>query len=614
MDLFRRNQKIIFWAVTIIIVPSFVAVWGVGGRYFDSGAGVAEIGRVDGKTLTFQEFDAFRKRLQAAVGGLPIQIAGLPDTGAADSELWKYVFAYALLKDAEKADIRVSDLQVGTFLENVFLRNAQADPAREKGDDSQALSRSIEAFCRQSQISKGEFLRGVREWNGIGNYLTADSNLAAINDDLVFSVYSMNKAECVVKRLRVPELESDRESAKNEIMARPPDDLDRDIRAHIRARSSDSRYREPSTWRLAYVLVPYATAASIPQPEEEELASRYEALSSSDYRGKSLEEARGEISAALLREEMERRTLRNFLVDIDPQLRGQGAGMPAEELVKLTQLAKYGVVAGDTGPEALKIPEVAAKLPAGSTLDIRLILEQLDSQSGRLAEARENWKNGFNLEERPFAADEGLFRFRILEYNPSAPLEVDNPEGEIRPEIFELALADLVGERTAELTSERATEMESRLRAVLESRERGEIPDDREMAEEFDRLEEEIIPYIGIPDKEFQLGRLPVGDILGPAPYSSGEGGETGLELTAMVARRLPGRETFLAEPPEEINSYRRMVAANFWGNAGFTYNQGYPGAVIRPSPTVMGGLSDRLSRGEISINREWLQNEGADG
>ncbi|MDR1520889.1 MAG: SurA N-terminal domain-containing protein [Planctomycetota bacterium] len=620
MNLFRRKQKLIFWIVTIIIVPSFVVVWGVSGRYTRSDDINRDFGRVNGEPLEFHEFDSFRKRLQAAVGGFPIQVAGAPDNGTADSELWKYLFAYAILKDAEKADIRVADLQIGTFLD---IHPAIAGTANK--DDSQARTSAVDNFCRQMQISRAEFLRGVREWNLIGNYLAADSSLAAVNDDLVFAFYAMNKAECVIKRVRAPELEADRETAKREISERPAEELEQAVRAHVENRSADIRYREPSGWRLSYVLIPFVSTSSIPRPGEVEAENRYEADRLSLYPGKTFEEAREQVVASLVRDEAERQTLRNLLVDVDPQLRGQGAELPAEELVKLTQLAKYGVIAGDTGPEALSIPDVAAKLPVGSALNLRILLEMLDSQPTLFAKTIDDWKRGFNFDGmimsdgrqigfdgRPFKADDGFFRFRILEYHPSVPAVVDGPNGAIRPEIFESVMTDMVGERTAELATERAANLEPKIRNLLEARARGEKPEDRELADEFDQLPDEIIPYIRIVESDEQLKRLPVGDILGPNPYSDGE--TSGYELVVMLARRLPTREAFAAEPAATRDNYRQMVLSIFLGNAGLSYNQGGPVAVIQPSPTVMGGLVDRFNRGDISIDPAWLRNGDSDG
>lgn len=611
MDLFRRKQKLIFWAVTIIIVPSFVAVWGVGGRYANpDSASIPEVATIDGEPLAFPEFDAFRKRLQAAVGGLPVQIAGLPDTDSGDAQIWKYVFAYALLKDAEKADTRVSDLQVGTFLD----RHPAAAGAADR-NDPKARASLVDNFCRQMQISRSEFLRGVREWNAIGNYLSSDANLAAVNDDTVFAFYAMNKAECVVKRIRVPVTEVDRAAAMAELEAKPPEDLDRDIREHIRANADDPKYRKPSAWRLAYVLVPFIPSASAPRPGEEEITARYEADKASAYAGKTPEEGRELAAADLLREEIERQTLRNLTIDVDPQLREQGGELSLDELGKLTQLAKYGAVTGDTGPEALDAEAVIARLPAGTPFTLRFFLEQLDARREVLADAIGEWRRGFNLEGRPVKADAGFFRFRIVEYVPSEPLDVEDEAGNVLPAIWEAALTDLAGKRADELTAERAAETESRLRALLDARERGEEPPDRETAEEYDALESEIIPYASLPEDRYQLGRLPVGDIFGPEPYTNGPDGSSGLEMVVMAERRLPHRDAFQAEPAAERDWYLQRAVANFRGMASFTFSrEGYPVALIQPSPAVMAGLADRFNREAISINRSWLGNGGQDG
>lgn len=611
MDLFRKKQKLIFWVVTIIIVPSFVVVWGVGGRYANPDSPpVPEVATIDGEPFAFAEFDAFRRRLQAAVGGIPIQIAGLPDADSEDAQIWKYVFAYALLKDAERADTRVSDLQVGTFLD---MHPAAAGAAGK--NDPKARDSLVDNFCRQMQISRSEFLRGVREWNAIGNYLSTDASLAAVNDDTVFAFYAMNKAECVVKRIRVPVTEADRATAKAELEAKPSEELDRDVREHIRANANDPKYRKPSAWRLAYVLVPFVPPASITRPGEEEITARYEADKASLYADKTPEEGRELAAASLLREEVERQTLRNLTIDVDPQLREQGGELSLDELGKLTQLAKYGAITGDTGPEALDAEAAVARLPAGSPFSLRFLLEQLDAQREALADTIGEWRRGFNLEGRPVKADAGFFRFRIVDYVPSEPLDIENEEGKVLPAIWETVLTDLAGRRADALATERAAETESRLRALLDARERGEEPPDRETAEEYDALESEVIPYASLPEDRYQLGRLPVGDIFGPEPYTDGPSGTAGQELLVMAERRLPTREAFQAESAEERDWYLQRTAGNFRGMASFTFSrEGYPVALIQPSPAVMAGLADRFNREAISINQSWLRNNGADG
>lgn len=610
MDLFRRKQKIIFWIVTIIIVPSFVLVWGVSGTYGQRpGSSSFEVGRVGKEAVGYQDFEAFRKRLQAAVGGLPFQFAGAPGVGTPSEELWKYLFTYAVLLDAEKSDARVSDLQVGTYIDNFHPVISLVD----RKNDPKAVERAVDNLCRQMQISRAEFLRGVREWQLIGNYLISDANLATVSEDTVYTFYAFNRAECVVKRVRIMENESVKEQAKRDVMEKPAADLEKEVRAYAVTRSADQRYRDPSGWRFAYVLTPFVSEASVHQPTDEEIQAQYDSGRASRYAGKPLEDVKEQIKAELLRQEVERQTLRNLTVDVDSQLRGQGSTLPLPELAKLAQLVKYGVSAGETAPETLDLTEVIGKLPAGAPFELRTLLEGLDAETPQNRDALiAEWKEGFNLSLRPFRSDAGFFRLRLLDYRPSLPAAIDTPEGTIRPEIYEMALVDMVGDRVGVLIAEKAREMEGRLRSYMEAKEKGADQPDPEMAAELAQLPEEVIPYANIDDANYALGRLQVGDLTEPTPYVNPANGAKGMEITVMFERRLPSREAFAREPEDIRARFRQLALNNYRGNFGFTYTMRGPAAVIQPGPTVMAGLVDRFYNAQITVNPELLRADNA--
>ncbi len=609
MDLFRRKQKLIFWIVTIIIVPSFVLVWGVD-RFGGSNTADIPIGAVDGKSVSYPEFEGFQKRIRAALGGLPLQFNGAPGAGTPQEELYKYLFTYSLLQNAEKGGFTASDLQVGTYLEN-------AHPAVSVGidrNDPQSRERAVDAFCRQMQISRPEFLRGIREWQTIGNYLQADANLSVVNDETVYAFYSLNKAECVVKRLRFPESEALKEQAKQEIMARPSDELDADVRRYAADHFDRPAYREPARWRFAYVLTPFVAADSVMQPTEAEIRDRYEQGKSYLYNDSPLSDVRDRVRSELIQQEVERQTMRNITVDVDPQLRGINKDMSLDELVKLTPLVRYAVTAADTGPDALPAAEVVKKLPAGSEFQLLLLLGSIDGDQNIVNRDSvvEEWKSGFSQTGRPFRADDGYYRLQLLDYQPSTPAAIDGPDGKITPSIYESAIADMVGERAAEMARTQAEELEGKLRDYFAAREDSAPAPDAELAREFEAMPGETISYLQIADANYALGRLPIGDMMGPQAYRDQRTGETGQEIVVMVERRVPSREAFQAEPESTKNEYRILAGRNYRGDFGFTFTADGPTAIIQPSPTIMGGMADSANKGLLNINPELLRtNEG---
>ncbi len=604
MDLFRRKQKLIFWIVTIIIVPSFVLVWGVGG-YDGVETANFNVGTVNGKAVGYPEFEGFQKRIRAALGGLPFQFAGAPGTGTESEDLYKYLFAYSLLQDAEKSGFTASDLQVGTYLENGHPSIA---PVLDR-NDPQSKERAVDALCRQMGVSRTDFVKGIREWQTIGNYIQADANLSAVNDETVFSFYSLNKAECVVKRIRFPENEATANQAREEITAMPADELESRIRDYAAAHAEDAAFREPARWRFAWALTPLVAPESVMQPTEEEIRARYEQGKSYLYNDQPLSDVRDRIVSELLNQEVERQTLRNFTVDVDPQLRGANQDLQLDELVKLTPLVKYAVSAGDTGPEPLPTADVVKKLPQGSEFQMRDLLSSIDGEQDAVVRDSvvNEWKGGFSMLGRPFRSDDGFFRLKLLDYQPSTPAAIDDAEGGVRPEIREQALAGMIAERAREMNRTAAEEFESRLRRYFIAKEDGNPVPDAELAASFEALPAETLSYLEITDSQYAVGRLPIGDMMGPLPYADPDG-STGQEIIVMAERRVPSRADFAAETDEVRAQFRGIASTNYQGNFGFTYTISGPSAIIQPSPSIMAGLADRFEKGQLSVNPDLVR------
>ncbi len=608
MDLFRRKQKYIYWIVAIIIIPSFVLVWGVD-RY-DSGQAQANftVGSANGRDIGYAEFEAFQKRINAAVGGLPLAVQGQPDAGSQTAELSKFLFLHSLLEDAKKAGLEASDLQVGTYIDN----SHPVITAAINKEDPASRDRAVNDFCRSMNITLAELSQGIRDWQTIGNYIDADSRLATVNNETAYAFYSLNLAEVVVKRLRFVENAALSELAKAEIMEKPEEELQQEARNYAAGKANDPRYRTPAKWRFSWLLVPFVPESSVAQPTDAEIQAAYDQGRTALYQDRPLEEVRDLVVRQLVESEVERQTIRNVSVDVDPQLRSQ-TGLPAAELVKLTQLAKYGVTAGDTGPEALPSREVVLNFPEGSESDFASALEAVDTSP---AEMRDrivaDLKAAFNLSDRPYRAEKGLFRIRLLDYQPSVPADLDGEDGKMVPELFELALADMVGEHAAVMAREQADATEARVRELMLARENGETAPDAEFAAEFDAMPTDTVKYLNIADANYALGTLPIGDILGPHPYVA-EDGERGQELIVAVDRRVPGRAAFEAEADDVRNTYRSIALYNYRGGYGMTYSELGPTAFVNPGASLWGGLMDRFYRGEIRVNPELTQqpNEG---
>jgi hypothetical protein len=306
--------------------------------------------------------------------------------------------------------------------------------------------------------------------------------------------------------------------------------------------------------------------------------------------------------------------MRNFTVDVDQQLRGKNKDLNLDELVKLTQLVKYGVTAGDTGPEALPAADAVKKLPQGAEFQLQMLLSSIDAEKN--VEIRdtivEEWKAGFNMNGRPFRSNDGFFRLHLLDFTPSTPADIDGPDGKIKPAIYGSALADMIAQRAHDLNHANAEAFESKLRQYFIAKEDGKEVPDAELAEQYEALPTETITYLQIADSNYPLGRLPIGDMMGPNHYRDQQTGESGEEIVVMADRRVPDRATFDAESDAVKNEYRNIAGSNYQSQFGFTFTMNGPVAIIHPSPAIMGGIADRFTNGRISVNPELVRsNEG---
>ena len=606
MDLFRKNQKYVFYIVAAIIIPSFVLVWGVDRMGPGGEQSVFNVGTVNGKEIKSSEFGAFQKRIQAALGGLPLQFNRLPEAGSRAEELSAYLYAYAILQDAQKAGVTASELQVGTYLDN---SHPVISPEINKSDP-ESKNRAVDNFCRQMQISRADFLQGIRDWQTIGNYIDTDNRLMTVNDETVYAFYSLNKAEVVVKRMRFMENDDLRERAKAEIMAKPADELEREARNYAAGKSGEQRYRTPSKWRFTWILVPFVPASGV-QISDAEIERDYQEGRTYRYGNKPLAEVRDQIVADLTRQEVERQTRRNFTVDVDPQLRAQ-KDMAPDDLIKLTQVAKHGVTIGDTGPEGLAPADIIKALPEGASLEFGSALEAIDSFAPAVRESiLKELGDGYNLAGPAYRSEIGLYRLHLAEYQPSSAAQLDGPDGKMVPALYETALSDMVGERAAEMALQEAADVEAKILAYTTARQKGEPQPDPEFAEQFENLPTNVIPYLQIADSSYGIGTLPIGDVMAPQLFVDPETGERGQELVAVVDRRVPSRASFDSEPEDVKNRYRQIALSNFRGGYGVTYTVNGPTAFINPSPSLMGGLLDRYYKGQIRVNMELLQGNG---
>ncbi len=609
MDLFRRKQNLIFWIVTIIIVPSFVLVWGYSGGPSDGSGSDPEIATINGQKITFAEFGKLRQRLQAAVGELPFYVMGTAENQAIP-DLWTYVWASYLLTEAEKAGIASSDLQVGTYLRNIHLGLAQSYK-----DDPAGFDAAVNSYCMRHQISRSEFMRGVKEWTTIMNYVQADNNTLVADRETAYAKYAYDRAEFDFKRIRVDPTDTIREQAKTEVMERPAEELEADVRQFIASRTDDVKYREPARWKFDYILMPYNEETEVAVPTEQEITADYNANRNAQYAGKTLEEARADVVANLERKERQRQTLRNLSFDIDPALRTNGE-LPIDEIGKLTPLVKYGVKTGSTGPElhtAVELATSSAFSPLGPLVELLNVLDSIAPEMR--ATETENWKKGFLVTSNAFPTEKGYLRLRLTEYTPSAPVEVNDADGNIKPELFEEAVADLIFKRIVEITEEKAEGIVEEVRSLIAARQAGEEYSE-ETATLVEELPTETRSYRQLTNTtDFEFGKMGIGEVRGPLIVPDADGKQTGSwDALVLTERRIPSRETFDKEPDAVKTQYENEIIQNRAAVIQPNMNSQNNSFImaLQPSEAMTVDFWEKIMNQDIRINAEVLNPSGS--
>ncbi len=607
MDMFRRKQKHIFWVITIVVIIAFV-FWG-NYRFGTHETVNADIAVVNDKKVDLHEFQRFRSSLQAAAG-LPISVQGVPANETIPG-LWDYLWCYMVVDEANKAGIDITDTMIGTY-----IRYQHPIISQVVKDNPDKLDDAVKSICMQSQISRSDFIQGVRDFLAIQAYVDNDKASTAPDDSMAYLLYALLNADMDFKILHVQPNAAMTEQAKKEIMEKPAEELDAAIRARIADSAADPRYRQPAKWRFSYVILPFDAVDDVKPPTDEEVEAFYNSHKSDLYQDKTLDEVKPAVVAELEKMEQKRMAMRNLNFDIDSQLRDHGS-MEMSELAKLAKLVNHGVKTGDTGEKLLTAKELAASDAYGKSELLEVFLDDLDNispASQKTAEQRQSvidsWKSGFLLHEKPFETDMGLVRLRLVDYLPSQPLPVENADGAVNPQLYELALSDLVGARVAEMVNEKANNTVLDVTELLEARGKGETYEG-EIAAEYDNLAPMTVAYrdlLGNP-LLLGLGRMGVNEVRGPLGSAYNP---QGLEIDVLTERRVPSRAAFAAEPADVKKHYIDMVrnirvadiAPVFAGGGGsFVF-------LFKSSETMGADFWQKVRNGKISIADSFFRSQ----
>ncbi len=565
MQLMREKKKLIYTLMAIIVIPSFVLFWGAASMPNQSGGG-RPFATIDAETVTDQEFYEFQRRMRAIhpVGGLRIyDMSGIIPHQLQRSDTWddlSGVLCMALIREAEKAGVGVSEAEIATF--------AYAQPifheARNAKDKSKAFERLL-GKAIESQLlpvnSRMEYKRAVREFLLLKKYLEILDRSLQCTTRTAYAVHAREKTKCTYQRL-VVNAASSMEDGRQFYEELAPEELDKrieeqfEIAADAERDDYDRRYWTDARWRVEYVLALFEVSGKTFEPSEEEIEAYYKdnRVLFKDEETETLrplEKVRTEIVHTLkerARSENSRQAL-NAVRDVINDLLMEGKPVTAEALRQNERLAALGVKAGDSGEE-LKTPDQLLKVPAfenagllermlaQSDYELRLAPETSDdpkvsTRPDLLASLRQEFQ-GVSLMEQsmPLHSEKGLVLVRVLDYKPGEKKTLMTAEGEMDPALRKRVMDELVRQKAKSLALERVRDYIPLMRKNATA----------DFAED---LEVVTKPYAETPETVRKL--LP-GEVA-PEPLETREGYE-GLRL---LKRETPTLQAFLSAEDGDV-------------------------------------------------------------
>jgi hypothetical protein len=527
LDIFRRKQKTIFWIVAIVVIPSFIFLYGSSSAGRGGGTG-AVLMEVNGRSVRVSQVQDLWRRFQAVTGQPTVVQAPVRDERVQD--LWSAGLTLAYIDAAREAGLTVSDKEVGTFIRRM--------PSFE-GADGRFDPGRYRKVIQSRSVSNREYQRAVRELLLIERFRGLLRAGVQPTEETDYLAYAWENTRCTYGKATVP---IDRYMADEpEVLDLPEEEAQAAIRLFYETHRDNPRFREPARWRFEYVLAPF-DEFSVEVTERE--LTRYHQEHTEEYDGQPLDEVREEVTAdyvAARRRELARSTITDLLErEIREAVQEEGPVL-AEDLVADEALRRRGVRTGTSGPAPLAPTEFHRVEAIGDSLELQQHFQALTEELEHLREASgeegeeyatrlEALKVGFDNRSDPLQSETGVFRVRVLEYQPPRVKELDEPG-------VKVAVLD---EMRREEAFDRARESAETLATTIE-------------AEGADAVELETIEatFPALPE-DLQAASLGDPRILEvPAGY----------EVLVLTGRTPPTREAWEAQQPVMKQIRRQFIA-----------------------------------------------------
>lgn len=280
---FRKYEKLIFWAIVLLILPTFSISWimlEVFGR-----PDIPPAGTLYGETVKAEDFDLARRRQIEF-----FKVLGR-EQGFRDEIVWEHL---AFSKKADAAGIEVSDKEIDEWVQE-FYRSAEANRrarervlaqakpsdderrrqflaqqyAREEAPKVQFDPRRYEEFLEREGTTAGEFEKTLREHLRVQKLRELVAASAKPTAEKLYERYQEQSHRRKAQWVAFP-------AAAYEIKD-PASVTEEELRKHYS--KSEDRFREPKKISVEYVAVPLdKVAAAVAEPTAGEIEARYQAV------------------------------------------------------------------------------------------------------------------------------------------------------------------------------------------------------------------------------------------------------------------------------------------------------------------------------------------------
>ncbi len=618
---FRKRKQLIYWVTAIVVIPAFVLVFGSTGYVLrEQQRPNPEVARIGEESIPWEDFYGFQApgghgRLPAVLGGRglrfhypPNRVMAIlaPDLQAGDPDQAELVYnrvctvlALALLREAEKAGVDVSETEVNQFVhERPYFFGVQ---------EGKPFEEAYKKYLKRVGLTSDEYLRGAREWLMIERYVQlTDQSLPASPSD-AYVLYAREKTTCTYKKLVVRVTQAMREEAMDEIYGVTEENPEPDqklvnvaVEKFLAKHRDDRRFWSKPKWRFEWVLAPFdALPVSLDRGDVEAFFQAHK----DEYEDKTLEDGSvfEEVQKRAKREKQRAIAARTLGEELATEVRD---AMKRDEKLALSDIQKRlgdrrGVETGVSHPEKLLATDELKLMEAeaiGASQELTGFLEDLDAMgdSEDRGERIARLQRHFDTRKEPFACERGLFRIRLLEYRPSESRSLKDEDGNIDAQLRVLVVDALQQEKAAAAARDLAETYADKIR-------KGEI-EDFETLETGSKEYQELRPQL----REAALGEPEIFPLYGDEEV-------TGYEILMLTDRSIPSRKSFADLPADDRQRYLRQATSLWQGNI-LPFHPYLRAAVIWPGPVLRQWMVQSVESGYIQLRFPKAESDEEEG